>query len=321
MKRTTINVGHIKTISWLNDTIVDWASGGNQYMMDGSTRQASLYYAFNFDGSINTADGKYAFIYQKPGTKGLLLKNGELLREINRSYYCASAYEYPAAFTTIDDVTYLIHCPKEYCKLDFENVETGEIVTDIAGRAPSDIFHSRLELSPDGFVLMSKGWHWHPIDVVYFYNIKGCLIDPFILDKDTSLLDIGAEVATASFISETKVLIGSGEEVFDEENIIFHPNHIAVWNMVTGLASTPVKVSSEIGTLFAINEELTWDTYLYPKIININTGDIVDKDESVYSGKQKSSIVTKDDLVQIVFNRNTKQLAIVGKEVIEVFTP
>ena len=69
------------------------------------------------------------------------------------------------------------------------------------------------------------------------------------------------------------------------------------------------------------NEELAWDTYLYLKIININTSEVVAKDESVNSGKQKSSIVSKDDLVQLVFNSATKQLAVVGKEVIEVFTP
>jgi len=321
MTRTTIATGRINTISWVNIDIVDWASGGSQYSMDGSTRQSSLYYGFNFDGSINTTDGKYAFIYQKLGTKGLLLKNGELLREINRSYYFANAYEYPAAFVTIDDAVYLIHCPAEYCKLDFENVETGEIITDIAARDPSDIFHSRLEVSPDGAVLMSKGWHWHPLDAVYFYDISECLKNPVLLDKVTSFLDIGAEVSTANFINERKVLIGSGDEVFDEENIVFGSKHIAIWDIVTKEVTTPVKTNAEFGNLFAINEELAWDTYLYPKIINIKTGEIIDKDESIYSGKQNSSIVTKDALVQFVFNRETKQLAIIGKEVVEILTP
>jgi len=321
MTRTTLTAGRLNTISWLNDNIVDWAAGGNQYSMDGSTKKSNSYYAFNFDGSINTADGQYAFIYQKLGTKGLLLKNGKLLREINRSYYFANAYEYPATFVTVDNVTYLIHCPKEYCRLDFENVETGEIVTDMIGRDPTDVFHSRLEISPDGFVLMSKGWHWHPLDVAYLYDIKESLKNPKLLDEINTWLSINAEISTANFINKAKVLIGSGEEVFDDENIVFPPRHIAVFDIDTKQVSTPVKVSCEFGTLFAINDELAWDTYLYPKIININTGEVIDKDESVYSGKQKSSIVSKDDLVQIVFNRETKQLAIKGKETIDVFTP
>ncbi|QEC78662.1 hypothetical protein [Mucilaginibacter ginsenosidivorax] len=321
MTRTTLTAGRLNTISWLNDNIVDWAAGGNHYSIDGSTKESNSYYAFNFDGSINTTDGQYAFIYQKLGTKGLLLKNGELLREINRSYYFAEAYEYPAAFVTVDEVTYLIHCPKEYCRLDFENVETGEIVTDMIGRDPTDVFHSRLEISPDGFVLMSKGWHWHPLDVAYLYDIKECLKNPKLLDEINSWLSINAEISTANFINKTKVLIGSGEEVFDDENIVFPPRYIAVFDIGSKQISTPVKVNGEFGNLFAIDDERAWDTYLYPKIISLKTGDIIDKDESVYSGKQNSSIVNKENLVQIVFNRDTKQLAIAGKEVIEVFTP
>jgi hypothetical protein len=72
MTRTTITANYVKTISWLNDTIVDWAGGGNRYLLDGSKREMGGYYPFSFDGSINTEDGKYAFIYQKLGTKGIL---------------------------------------------------------------------------------------------------------------------------------------------------------------------------------------------------------------------------------------------------------
>ncbi|WP_439696689.1 hypothetical protein ACFGVS_29525 [Mucilaginibacter sp. AW1-7] len=321
MTRTTLTAERLNTISWLNDKIVDWAAGGNQYSMDGSTKRSSSYFPFNFDGSINTTDGQYAFIYQKLGTKGLLLKNGELLREINRSYYFAEAYEYPAAFVTVDEVTYLVHCPKEYCRLDFENVETGELITEVPGREAEDFFHSRLEVSPDGKHLLSKGWLWHPMDEVYIYKVNDCLKNPLLLDQLISFTHISVEMETASFINNTEILIGSGDEVYDVENIIFPSKHIAVWDIATQQLSTPVKINVEFGNLFAIDGERSWDTYLYPKIININTGEVIDKDESVYSGKQNSSIVNKENLVQIVFNRDTKQLAIAGKEVIDVFTP
>jgi len=321
MTRTTLTAERLNTISWLNDSIVDWAAGGNQYSMDGSTKKSNSYYAFNFDGSINTTDGEYAFIYQKLGTKGLLLKNGELLREINRSYYFAEAYEYPAAFVTVDEVTYLIHCPKEYCRLDFENVETGELITDVPGREADDFFHSRLEVSPDGKHVLSKGWHWHPRDEVYIYNVNDCLKNPLLLDQLISFTHISVEMATASFINDTEILIGSGDEVYDDENVIFPPKHIAVWDAAAQQLSTPVKINGEFGNLFAIDNDRAWDTYLYPKIISLKTGDVIDKDESFYSGEQNSSIVSKASLVQAVFNQETKQLAIKGKDTIDVFTP
>ena len=67
-------------------------------------------------------------IFTSLGTKGLLLKMPhQLIREVNRSYYCADAYEYPAVFYQNSQIrTFLIHCPQEYCRLEVEDVETGE---------------------------------------------------------------------------------------------------------------------------------------------------------------------------------------------------
>src|ERR1700739_3957715 len=158
MRRQTIKTNYLQTIDWLDGKIIDWVSAGQQYSLDGQKKQLAKYhYPFSFDGSITSEDGQYAFIYKRFGTKGLLLKNGEILREINRSYYHAEDYEYPAAFFVFDDVTYLINCQIIYRRLDFENVETGEIVTNIPDRNPSDVFHSRLSISPDNKYLMVCG--------------------------------------------------------------------------------------------------------------------------------------------------------------------
>src|SRR4051812_43168203 len=130
MKRKTIAADYLKTICWIGDSIVDWAFVGKQYFLDNSQKQLGQYsFAFAFDAAITSSDGQYAFIYARLATKGILLKNGKELREINRPYYCANAYEYPATFITHHNVTYLVHCPIEYCRIDFENVETGEIIT------------------------------------------------------------------------------------------------------------------------------------------------------------------------------------------------
>ncbi|MEO3407163.1 hypothetical protein AAFN85_24815 [Mucilaginibacter sp. CAU 1740] len=322
MEHKTIIANYITTISWFDGTIIDWVHAGRQYSMDGTNIDRFRdSYAYSFDGAITSANGEYAFIYQKLGTKGLLLKNGDLLREINRSYYCANVYEYPAAFITVNDITYLIHCPIEYCRLDFENVETGEIITNISNRDPLDFFHSRLEVSPSGKFLISKGWFWHPLDDIFIFDIDECLNNPLLLDKPKLRHNSYTEICTASFISDYKVLIGSSDEVIDDEEEHFPRNHIAVWDIETDTISTPVKVDVEFGNLFAINEELAWDTFKYPKIININTGEVVDKAEYFNSGKQRSSIVSRENLVQMVFDPQTKQLAIVGNETIEVFTP
>jgi hypothetical protein len=41
--------------------------------------------------------GRYQVLYAERGTKGLVLEHGAILREIDRSFYHADAYDYPAA--------------------------------------------------------------------------------------------------------------------------------------------------------------------------------------------------------------------------------
>ncbi|MBT1689470.1 hypothetical protein [Dawidia soli] len=160
--------------------------------------------------------------------------------EINSPYYHAATYEYPAAFyTSAAGRTYLIHCPIRYDQLDFEDVESGEIVTNISSRKPMDIFHSRLEVSPDNRFLLVKGWVWHPRDVCSLYDIEACLADPTLLDDGiVPTADGFMEQHVGAFISDHEVLLGT---VDSDESL---PPH----------------------------NPATWDFYKYPKIIDIRTG-------------------------------------------------
>lgn len=268
MVRKSIQTNSLKTICWVNNSIVDWASAGMQYTLDGKARQLCEYtYGFG-DTAITSADGQYAFIYQKLRTKGLLLKNGKLLREINRSYYCANVYEYPAAFVTFEHKTYLIHCPLKYCRLDFEDVETGQIITDTEDRNPSDFFHSRLEISPNGKYLMSKGWFWHPYDAIRVFDIMECIQQPKLLDQSQIYPNVGTEIATASFIDDNTVLIGSSNEEAINDDLLenLQPNHIAIWDMQSDQISKPVKMNIEFGNLYAISDQYAWDIYRFPRL-------------------------------------------------------
>lgn len=318
MKHIELTANYLSTIDWYGDTIVDWASAGQQYFLDGQVKQLQEYHYGSFDRAISSADGVYAFIYKNRGTKGLLLKNGKIVREINRSYYCADVYEYPATFATIDDVTYLIHCPISYDQLDFEDVEAGELVTNISGRKPEDIFHSRLEISPDGTTLLCRSWGWHPVEFMEVFNIAECLKEPRLLDIYPVFFPDGAEICTASFIDNARILIGSSNELINTKNIIMPQKSVAVWNLKTKELSEPVKVDGEFGNLFAINETQAWDTYMYPKIIDIVTGQVQDMARSINSGEQRSAIINEENHPQIIFNRQTKSIAIAGKEKIDV---
>jgi hypothetical protein len=327
MTRQTIKTNFLRTIDWVNGNIVDWVSAGQQYSLSGQQKQLAKYhYAFSFDGSITSQDGQYAFIYKRLGTKGLLLKGGEVIREINRTYYQAEVYEFPAAFITFDNKTYLVHCPIDYCQLDFENVETGEIVTNIKGRKPSDIFHSRLSISPGNKYLMVCGWAWHPVDTVELFEIAECFKNPLLLDNSSLSPDFGTQINSASFIDNERILLAaSDEEPFSDEIPPALPQkHIAIWDFTKNKISTPAKVEGEFGNLFAINDKQAWDMFKFPKIINIQTGVIESKFEDINSGIQCSSILSSDieDNPQICFDRQTSKIAIrVDDTTIEVLTP
>jgi hypothetical protein len=95
VKSLTIKTDEVRSICWLGDNLIDWASG-RMYTATGELIQKVIYrIAYKFDAAICSHDGTYALLYERLGTKGLLLKEGKLLWEINRSFYHADAYEYP----------------------------------------------------------------------------------------------------------------------------------------------------------------------------------------------------------------------------------
>lgn len=323
MQIQTLNIS-TGTLNWLDDKIIDWSRAGESYAITGERKQLGKYHiGYKFDNSICSTNGRYVFLFERLGTKGILLKDGNIMREINRSYYMAEVYEYPAIFINHNNRVYLAHCPVSYCQIDFEDVETGELVTNIRTRKPADIFHSRLELSVGEKFLMSKGWVWHPLDIINIYNVEECFSNPLLLDRvDYNYPEVGTEICTASFIDDTKVLVGSSDEVIDDEITSNLPaKSFAVWNFRDNTFLNCNTPEFEFGNLFSINEKLFWDIYKFPKVIDVETGQIIDKAEEVYSGEQKSSILyNTNKQPQVAFDKSRKRLAIKQDDKVIIIT-
>src|SRR5688572_248076 len=106
IRRTVIPIQagqKVQSLCWQGDDLVDWVHRGVSYRLDGTSSGPHPTYGYRFDKAVAFPDGRYAVVYEQLGTKGLILKEGCFVREINRSYYCAGAYEYPVALLTLPD--------------------------------------------------------------------------------------------------------------------------------------------------------------------------------------------------------------------------
>lgn len=174
-----------------------------------------------------------------------------------------------------------------------------------------------MSVSPDGKHLLVRSWVWHPVESFGVFSIEDCFKNPLLLDDSPFYYSFGMEINSASFIDDEHTLVASSdEEPFDEENPTgLPPKHIAVWNFKTNELSTPIKAPKDTGNFFAINHQLAWDMYKYPKLINIETGQIIDSIEDVNSGLQNSCIYTSiDKCPQIKLNKSSGKIAVLATE-------
>ena len=274
----------VSSLCWHGDELVDWVDGVSRYRLDGTFVERHINWAYKFDRAVASPDGLYVVIYEALGTKGLILKGDRLLREINRSYYCANAYEYPVALSTLADGRAVIaHCPDEYCKIELEEVETGRRLTSRENR-PADFFHSRLQFDPGGRFLLSAGWVWHPFDMVEVFDVGGALAEPESLDQVWQLkLEGDGEVHSAAFAGpDTFVFAGEAEE--DTSPVI------GVYNLGEGRLVSLSPIAEPVGTLMP-SGEFAVGFFEHPKLIELKTGRIIHRWEELASGSQNSSII------------------------------
>lgn len=285
-----------QSLCWSGEALVDWLSGGNRYGLDGSVVEPPVRYGYRFDGAVMSPDGRYAVLYEKLGTKGLVLKEGRVAREIHRSYYHADAYEYPIALHTLPSGrTLLAHCPDEYCRLELEDVETGERLTRRESESP-DFFHSRLQFSRDGRHLLSAGWIWHPVDAAYVFDVARALEHPESLDQlqGIEMGDSFLEVHSATFgEKDTLVLWLSGLEGNEMPSGGGQPVEdvgLAAYSLSERRFLSVASPENAVGTMMGMGGYVV-GFYEHPRLIELATGRVVEQWPELATGKQASSII------------------------------
>jgi hypothetical protein len=294
----------IRSLCWRGDELVDWVGGGRALALDGTERRASITFGDHFDAATASRDGRFAVIYERLGTKGLLLKDGKILREINRSSYHANAYEYPVAlFHEPGGRLLLAHCPRSYCAVELEEAETGRPLTASAEREPFDFFHSRLAASPHGKRLFSAGWAWQPLGIVEFFDVARALADPRHLDRGARVSPYSSHVCLAEedaacWLDDDRVVVGASAEAEDPEEVReagdetrLRPCGLAVYDLASRRCLRTFQLPEQPGTILPIGQHHVLSLYRHPKLIDLSSDQVFHAWTELASGLQESSII------------------------------
>lgn len=320
-----IDAPDIQSLNWRDDVLIDWVGGARVLHLDGAVEDRKVIYGYRFDAAVVSPCEQFAVIYERCGTKGLVLSNGKVIREINRSFYHADAYEYPVAiFQTDTGRTLLIHCPEEYCRLEIEDFLTGERLSASPSRKPPDFFHSRLRVSPNGKWLLSAGWLWHPWGTVAIFDLDAALAEPNTLDKSAPLPDIEGEVSAADFMPNNTIVIATSDETLNGDEgdaSAIGANAVAVFEPGSTRAISRVAVGEPVGTIFAVDDDLIVGFHTHPKLISVKAGAILKRWETIESGTQSGSIIWHlPTIPPIAWNSKNRQFAVANKSSVAVVT-
>ncbi|MFD8491720.1 hypothetical protein [Amycolatopsis sp. NPDC059657] len=262
-----------KTLTWHGDGLADWVSGYTWYP-DGPLDGGPQYpFPDFYDGATVSPSGRYQVIYHEYGVDGLLLDRGEILRELTRDDDDPDAFFYPVTFGRLTDGReVLIHCPERRDRLEIELPETGERLTSRPleeGVYESDIYHSRLAVSPGGRWLLSAGWVWHPIGIAEVFDLDAALADPRTLDAvrtPRSPEPPAGEVESACWLDDDRLAVFSIGSENDGE--------LGVWSMEAADWTSKVSYQGHLGTIARFGDHLL-SFYEYPKLLDPVTGEVV----------------------------------------------
>lgn len=321
----------VRSLHWDGDNLIDWVNGDIHYL-DGVTPQKtydSYKHYSRFDAAVVSPSGRFKVIYEKLDTKGLIMDGKEIVREINRSYYQADVYEYPVVLFQIPDGREVIaHCPEKYNKLEIDELETGKCLTQRDSK-PQDFFHSRLAVTEDAKHLISAGWQWYPFDWVEIYNLEQVLKEPALLDKSSSYFESSSEISGACFLNNTTLLLCSetGAEDFDEgepeeeRRSPMRPGTFGVVDLAAKKLTRTIPIPTKIGTMFALDDKHVLGVYEHPKVVNIESGEVVESWPELKTGKQMSSILQNSEPIPpMAFDKENRRFAVAQDKTIKVLT-
>lgn len=310
----------VKMLCWERDGLSD-PSCGLRYHFDGRRSQLKYCWPNRFDGIAISPSGTFSVLYERLDTKGVIRKNGEVWREINRSYHHASIYDYPVTLFALPDGREVIaHCPEDTGTIHIEDLETGERLTSRKAEN-HDYFHSRLQASSGGRLLLSAGWAWGSRDIILLFDVEAALMDPKSLDGDGLMPSQAvAEIMSADFLGNHIVATGGEEDDQDDPETAEYKvqlRTISLLEIPSGRVISAAPRTEELGTILTVDKAHILSLYRHPKLVEIQTGKILRRWENLHSGEQISSLYCKV-LPPMCFDSARKLFAVADAESISI---
>ena len=238
---------------------------------------------FPFDAALASPDGRCAVVYQRLGTKALVLYDGRIRREIDRSYYCAEAYDHPLAIFCRANRLLIARC-SEYDRLEIEDALTGESVLGTCVRKPTDFFYSQLVVNPSGTRLASAGWIWHPVDAVEWFDIDSAIEDGGELDTGQMVpecdFDAGAEHSSALWLDDDRLLVAERGPA----------NRLHVFDTHLRTLARSLDVDAPLGRMMRLGRTHIVAFHEHPRIVSLETGKTVHTFTELDGGNQLGPI-------------------------------
>jgi hypothetical protein len=288
-----------KCLFWQGDKLVDPVRGKSFEILDSTPREkitvnlTDLHWriGFDFDASVSKQieDDQWLVLYQRRGTKAVILRNLKTVREIDRSYYHSFTHEFPVAIVVLPSgKAGIVHCPEEYCKIEIDDAETGERLTKRNGQGNESYFHSRLCVSPNGTKVCVGGWHWHPIEYGRFFEIAKIVASPSLLEK-TAIIDQENskdsefdDIENIVFSDDNSV-IASMQNSYNEESAF---SQLRFWSPTTLSWTSEPKRCETLGLIYCKND-FAFSFYEHLKLVNVRTGEVATRWPDLKTGTQR----------------------------------